>query len=93
VLPDVPTLHESGLPGYEATIWLGLMAPKGTPAAIVQQLNDAVSRIVSQPEVQQLWLKQGATPLLMNPQAFEKYLREDIDKWARVIQSAGIRAD
>jgi tripartite-type tricarboxylate transporter receptor subunit TctC len=93
VLPDVPTLHESGLPGYEATIWLGLMAPKGAPAAIVQQLNEAVTRIVSQPEVQQLWLRQGATPLLMTPQAFEHYMRGDIDKWARVIQSAGIRAD
>lgn len=93
VLPDVPTLHESGLPGYEATIWLGLMAPRGTPAAIVQQLNEAVTRIVSQPEVQQLWLRQGATPLLMNPQAFEQYMREDIAKWARVISSAGIKAD
>jgi tripartite-type tricarboxylate transporter receptor subunit TctC len=93
VLPDVPTLHEAGLPGYEATIWLGLMAPRGTPPAIVQQLNAAVSRIVSQPEVRALWTKQGATPMLMNPQEFDKYMREDIEKWARVIRSAGIKAD
>lgn len=93
VLPDVPTLSEAGLPGYEATIWLGLMAPRGTPQAIVQQLNDAVSKIVSQPEVVQLWTKQGATPMRMNPQEFDKYMREDIVKWARVIQSAGIKAD
>ncbi len=93
VLPDVPTLAEAGLPGYEATIWLGLMAPKGTPPAIVQQLNDAVSKIVSQPEVNQLWTKQGAVAMKMNPQEFDKYMREDIDKWARVIKSAGIKVD
>lgn len=93
VLPDVPTLSEAGVPGYEATIWLGLMAPKGTPAAIVTQLNEAITKIASQPEVRQQWGKQGATPLLMNPQEFEKYMREDIAKWARVIQSAGIKAD
>ncbi len=93
VLPDVPTLNEAGVPGYEATIWLGLMAPKGTPAAIVQQLNEAVSKIVSDPQVRQLWTTQGATPLLMNPQQFELYVREDIGKWAKVIKSAGIRAD
>lgn len=93
VLPEVPTLNEAGVPGYEATIWLGLMAPKGTPAAVVQQLNEAVSRIVGQSEVRQLWVKQGATPLLMSPQDFEKYMRDDIAKWARVIQSAGIKVD
>ena len=93
VLPDVPTMAEAGLPGYEATIWLGLMAPRGTPPAIVSQLNEAVSKIVSQTEVRQLWAKQGATPMLMSPQEFDKYMREDIAKWARVIQSAGIKAD
>lgn len=93
VLPDVPTLAEAGLPGYEATIWLGLMAPRGTPPAIVSQLNEAVSKIVSQTEVRQLWAKQGATPMLMSPQEFDKYMREDIAKWARVIRSAGIKAD
>lgn len=93
VLPDVPTLHEAGVPGYEATIWLGLMAPRGTPVAVVNKLNEEVRKIVGQAEVRQLWAKQGATPLLMNPEAFDKYLREDIAKWARVIQSAGIKAD
>lgn len=93
VLPNVPTLSEAGVPGYEATIWLGLMAPKGTPAAVVNKLNEAVSKIASQPDVKQLWLKQGAVPLLMTPAAFDGYLRQDIAKWARVIKSAGIRAD
>lgn len=93
VLPDVPTVHESGVPGYEATIWLGLLAPKGTPAAVVSRLNEAVSKITSQPEVQQAWAKQGAVPLVMNAQAFDKYVRDDVQKWAKVIKSANIKAD
>ena len=93
VLPDVPTVDESGVPGYEATIWLGLLAPKGTPAAVVTRLNEAVSKIVSQPEVQQAWAKQGAVPLMMNAQAFDKYVSDDIQKWSKVIKSANIKAD
>jgi tripartite-type tricarboxylate transporter receptor subunit TctC len=93
VLPDVPTVSESGVPGYEATIWLGFMAPKETPAAIVNKLNAAITKIASQPDVKQLWAKQGATPMLMNPQQFDKYLRDDVVKWARVINVAGIKAD
>lgn len=93
VLPDVPTVSEAGVPNYEATIWLGLMAPKGTPAAVVDKLNEAVGRIVSQPDVQQLWARQGATALVMAPPAFEKYVHDDIRKWARVIQAAHIKAD
>jgi tripartite-type tricarboxylate transporter receptor subunit TctC len=93
VLPDVPTLHEAGVPGYEATIWLGLMAPRGTPKAVVERLNEAVSRIVGQAEVRQLWARQGAVPMVMKPEAFEAYMREDIAKWANVIQRAGIKAE
>jgi tripartite-type tricarboxylate transporter receptor subunit TctC len=93
VLPEVPTVDESGVPGYEATIWLGLLAPKGTPPAVVARLNEAVSRIVGQPEVQQAWARQGAVPLVMNAQAFDKYVRDDIQKWARVIKSANIKAE
>lgn len=93
VLPDVPTLNEAGVPGYEATIWLGLMAPAGTPKAVVDRLNAEISKIVSQPEVRQLWARQGATPLRMDPQAFDKYMRADIVKWARVIKSAGIKVN
>jgi tripartite-type tricarboxylate transporter receptor subunit TctC len=93
VLPDVPTLNEAGVPGYEATIWLGLMAPRATPKAVVDKLNDAVSRIVGQPEIKQLWSKQGAVPLVMTPEVFDKYVRDDIAKWARVIKTANIKAD
>jgi tripartite-type tricarboxylate transporter receptor subunit TctC len=93
VLPDVPTVDESGLPGYEATIWLGLLAPKGTPPAIVNRLNEAVSKIVSQPDVQQAWAKQGAVAMVMSPQAFDRYMREDVQKWAKVIKAANIKAE
>ena len=93
VLPDVPTLNESGVAGYEATIWLGLMAPKGTPKAIVDKLNEAVSKIASQPDVKQQWAKQGAAPIVLNPVQFDKYLQDDIAKWAGVIKSANIKLD
>ncbi|HEY8358403.1 MAG TPA: tripartite tricarboxylate transporter substrate binding protein [Ramlibacter sp.] len=93
VLPDVPTVHEAGLPNYEATIWLGLMAPKGTPPSVVARLNEAVSKIASQPDVQQAWGRQGATAMVMNPAAFDKYMQDDIAKWRKVIQTANIKAD
>ena len=93
VLPDVPTMSEAGLPGYEATIWLGLMAPKGTPKDVVDKLNAAVSKIAGQPDVKQLWNKQGAVPMVMTPAVFDKYMQDDIAKWARVIKNANIKAD
>ncbi len=93
VLPDVPTLNESGVSGYEATIWLGIMAPRGTPKAVVDKLNEAVSKISSQTDIKQQWAKQGAVPLVMNPVAFDKYLQDDIAKWAGVIKSANIKLD
>ena len=93
VLPDVPTMAEAGLAGYEATIWLGLMAPKGTPKDVVDKLNLAVSKIASQPDVKQLWNKQGAVPMVMTPVAFDKYMQDDIAKWSRVIKTANIKVD
>ncbi len=93
VLPDVPTVSEAGVPGYEATIWLGVMAPKGTSKAIVDTLNAAISKIASQPDVKQAWSKQGAVPMVMTPVQFEKYLNDDVAKWTQVIQTAGIKVD
>jgi tripartite-type tricarboxylate transporter receptor subunit TctC len=93
VLPDVPTVHESGVPNYEATIWLGLLAPKSTPKPVIDKLNEAVSKIASQPEVRQQWAQQGATPLVMTPAQFDQYIQDDIAKWAKVIQAAHIKAE
>jgi tripartite-type tricarboxylate transporter receptor subunit TctC len=91
LLPDVPTVAEAGLPGYEATIWLGIMAPAGTPKAIVDKLNAEISKVVTRPATKEAWAKQGAIPLVMTPAEFEAYVRADIDKWANVIQKAGIK--
>lgn len=93
VLPNVPTMAESGVPDYEAVIWLGLLAPKGTPAAIVNRLNEEVGKMASDPQVVQAWAKQGATPMKMNPDAFSKYMQDDIAKWARIVKLSGAKAD
>ena len=93
VMPDVPTLTEAGVPGYEATIWLGIMAPRGTPQPVIDKLNETISKIVGAAEVKQGWSKQGAVPLVMNPAAFTKYLNDDIAKWAGVIKTANIKLD
>ena len=91
VLPDVPTVGDAGVPGYEATIWLGVMAPKGTPQDIVDRLNAEIGKIIARPAVREAWAKQGAVPMTMTPAAFDAYLRRDIEKWAKVIQQAGIK--
>jgi tripartite-type tricarboxylate transporter receptor subunit TctC len=93
VLPEAPTIAEAGVPGYEATIWLGLMAPKNTPAPIVARLNAEVAKIVSQPEVARAWKAQGATPMTMSVAEFTRYLDADIVKWARIVKISGARPD
>ncbi len=89
VLPEVPTVAEAGVPGYEATIWLGLMAPKNTSAAIVTKLNAAVTKIVTSAEVREAWAKQGAIPMTMTPAEFTRFLNEDVKKWAHVVKISG----
>ena len=89
--PDVPTVAEAGVPGYEATIWLGVMAPTGTPKEIVEKLNVEIGKIVSRADVKEGWAKQGAVPMVMSPADFERYLRADIDKWANVVKVSGAK--
>ncbi|MEO6744410.1 MAG: tripartite tricarboxylate transporter substrate binding protein [Caldimonas sp.] len=93
VLPNVPTMAEAGVPGYEAVIWLGLMAPKGTPPAIVSRLNAEVTKIVGSPDVAKAWAAQGATPMTMSTDAFTRYLNQDIEKWARIVKISGAKPD
>jgi tripartite-type tricarboxylate transporter receptor subunit TctC len=85
-LPNVPTAGEAGVPGYEATIWLGLMAPAGTPKPVIDKLNAAVTALVKRPEIVKLWTEQGAVPMAMTSDEFEKFLRGDIVKWADVVK-------
>ena len=89
---DLPTVAET-VPGYEALIWLGLMAPKGTPDAIVQKLNAAVQRIVTAPETRKLWAQQGAEPMAMGTAEFDKYLQQDIKKWAEIVKISGAKPE
>ena len=91
VLPDVPTMNEAGVPGYEATIWLGVMAPKGTPPEIVDRLNAEIARIIAKPAIKEAWAKQGAVPMTMTPAEFGTFLKDDIEKWAKVIDKAGLK--
>ena len=91
VMPDVPTLNESGVPGYDAVIWLGIMAPINTPRAIVNKLNAEITKAVNRADVKADWAKQGATPMQMTPDAFSKYVREDIDKWANIVKISGAK--
>lgn len=92
-LPGVPTIAESGVPGYEAVIWLGLLAPKGTPPSIVSRLNAEIAKIQNRPEVRQEWASQGALPMVMPPEEFTRYLNDDIVKWERIVKISGAKAD
>ena len=92
-MPDVPTMNEAGVPGYEATIWLGLMAPKGTPAAIVNRLNAEVGKITSSAEVRRAWAAQGSTPMTLGTDEFTRYMNDDIAKWTRIVKISGAKAE
>ena len=93
VSPDVPTVAEAGVPGYETTIWLGLMAPAGTPRPVLEKLNAEVNKILASAEVRETWGKQGAQPMGMSIDAFDKFLRADVAKWAKVVKASGAKAD
>lgn len=88
--PDLPTVAET-VPGYEATIWLGVMAPKDTPKDVIAYLNGAINKVINLPEVKEAWLKQGAIPLVMTPPEFDAYLRKDIAKWSEVVKVSGAK--
>jgi tripartite-type tricarboxylate transporter receptor subunit TctC len=93
VMPEVPTVAEAGVPGYEATIWLGIMAPAGTPKAAIDRLNAEITKIASRPDVKKIWQEQGAAPMSMTPAEFERYLNADIAKWAKIVKLSGARPD
>ena len=93
ILPDVPTMAEAGVPGYEATIWLGLMAPKGTPAAVVSRLNAEIGKITTNPEVRRAWAAQGAVPMTMAVEEFTRYMHDDITKWAHIVKISGAKVE
>ncbi len=93
VTPDVPTLSEAGVPGYESGIWLGLMAPAKTPRPVLEKLNMEVNKLLNSAEVRDNWGKQGTATMGMSIEQFDKFLREEIVKWAKVVKISGAKAD
>jgi len=88
--PDLPTVAET-VPGYEATIWIGVMAPKGTPKDVIAFLNTSINKVINLPAVKEVWLKQGAVPLIKTPAEFDAFLHKDIEKWANVVKISGAK--
>ena len=93
VLPEVPTVSEAGVPGYEATIWLGIMAPAATPRPIVERLNAEIRKIVNSADVRDSWGKQGAASMSMSTDEFGQYMKDDIAKWANIVKISGAKVD
>ena len=92
-MPDVPTVAESGVPGFDVSSWYGLLAPAGTPPDIIARLHAETIRILKQPDVQQQFLAMGAAPVGNTPEAFDEEIRADLARWAAVVKAAGIRAE
>lgn len=92
-LPDLPTISESGVPGYDATTWFGLVAPAGTPQDIVMRLNGVILKDLSDPAVRKTLLTQGLDPMGHTPDAFSKFLREELVKWGKVVKISGAKLD
>jgi tripartite-type tricarboxylate transporter receptor subunit TctC len=87
ILPDVPTFTEAGVPGFQATLWVGFMAPKATPQPIVDQLSRTITDILKRPDIKDAWEKQGASPMVMTQAVFTAFMESEIAKWAKVIQA------
>jgi tripartite-type tricarboxylate transporter receptor subunit TctC len=90
VLPDVPTLDEQGLPGYDMTLWFGMWAPASTPPQIVRKLNESVNAIVGEPNVKEQFAKLGIIPAPMKAEDFAKFVRSEIDVYRRIVRAANI---
>lgn len=93
VLPDMPTMNEAGVAQYDAVIWLGLMAPAGTPEAVVSKLNAEINKIVNSADVKAAWSKQGAVPMSMTVPVFTKFVADDVAKWANIVKVSGAKPD
>ncbi len=92
ILPDVPTIAEAGVPGFQATLWVGFMAPAGTPQPVIEKLNQEITKIVSRPDIKEAWEKTGATPVTMTQPQFKTFMEAQIAKWADVIKANHISA-
>ena len=92
-LPDIPTVAESGYPGFEASSWYGFVAPAGTPDPIIRKLYELIAKIVNMPDINDQLSSQGADPVGSSPEEFAQYMRNETEKWAKVVKASGIRLD
>ena len=92
-VPDIATIAESGLPGYEASSWYGVLAPAGTPDAVVEKLQKGISKVLRDPQVRDKLLGQGLDPVGNSPAEFAAMIKSEIGKWAKVVQASGAKAD
>ncbi len=93
VTPELPTLSEAGVAGYETGLWLGLVAPKATPRPVLEKLNAEVNKLLNSAEVKENWAKQGTLTMGMSIDQFDKFLRQDIQKWSKLVKSTGMKID
>lgn len=93
LLPDVPTVAEAGVPGYEADLWLGLLAPAGTPAPIIGRLNAETVKVLRRPDVREAFLKDGTEPIGNTPDQFAAVLKDQVAKWGKVVKFSGAKVE
>ncbi len=91
--PDIPTIAESGVPGFEMSAWDGILAPAGTPRPVIDRLNDAIRHALDDPQVKQALLERGAETVPGTPEEFARHIASETEKWAKVIQQAGAKID
>ena len=92
-LPNVPTMQEAGVPGYDATIWLAMLAPAGTPAHIVNRLNSEIAKIMNTPETKKSMFDAGVEVSLSTPEAMSQLMVSELDKWGKVVKETGVRIE
>jgi len=92
-LPDVPTIAQAALPGYDASLWMGLLAPAGTPTAIVRRINREVIKVLTLGDLRAAFIAQGIEPLASTPDALAQRIRSDVEKWRAIVSAAGIHED
>ncbi len=91
--PELPTVAEAGIPGFEASTWFGILAPAGTPKDIIVRLNGEVRKILQMPDVLERLKAQGAEPIGSTPEEFRNYIKSELIKWEKVVKAAGIRLE
>ena len=92
-MPDVPTMQEAGVDRYDTALWTGILAPSGTPNAILLRLQSEIANIVQLPDVEEALAKQGAEPAASTPEQFSAFIKSELAKWAKVVTESGVRID